>query len=401
MLPDPHGDKRHSHSRWVRATVENEVIQRMKSKKRNQTIVNRGTYEIKLRKLRTQQREHPAKRKSICQDGLHRSAFTAYLQVDRNRKIPILLRVEGICTLDTTKKLSNFKFQVGSLIHFFFTACLGWAGFPSKSPFIQDSQLLKQFPIASVASPVPKPALRNDAEQRDLNEQSQVTQSRSTFRLRLLGPRRLDPGPTATPGMEQEETISGTQSLEIRRKDGSISERSSKSTVERIVSQLSDQNLSSQIQTKCWLLERLTHSSEVGSGDKGAIMVCVNLLTVESESSVKLKAMEALNVIVPTARQFDGRYITVHVPIAWLQVGFSECELIRSDLVVALGKMTTDWNARIRELAVQLLLEVRDARETRKSVCQQLYRAYTAYSAEESGNNCVSLALKNRRSSKP
>ena len=79
-------------------------------------------------------------------------------------------------------------------------------------------------------------------------------------------------------------------------------------------------------------------------------------------------------------------------------MGFSECELIRSDLVVALGKMTTDWNARIRELAVQLLLEVR---ETRKSVCQQLYRAYTAYSAEESGNNCVSLALKNRRSSKP
>ena len=126
MLPDPHGDKRHSHSRWVRATVENEVIQRMKSKKRNQTIVNRGTYEIKLRKLRTQQREHPAKRKSICQDGLHRSAFTAYLQVDRNRKIPILLRVEGICTLDTTKKLSNFKFQVGSLIHFFLQ--LVWAG---------------------------------------------------------------------------------------------------------------------------------------------------------------------------------------------------------------------------------------------------------------------------------
>ena len=34
-------------------------------------------------------------------------------------------------------------------------------------------------------------------------------------------------------------------------------------------------------------------------------MACANLLTVDSESSVKLKAMKALTFIVPTARQFD------------------------------------------------------------------------------------------------
>ena len=32
---------------------------------------------------------------------------------------------------------------------------------------------------------------------------------------------------------------------------------------------------------------------------------------------------------------------------------------LRSELMSALGKMATDWNVRIREMAVQLLLEVR------------------------------------------
>ena len=94
-----------------------------------------------------------------------------------------------------------------------------------------------------------------------------------------------------------------------RRNIGSMSDRPNRSTVDRILSQLSDPDVASQNQTKCWMLERLLHASEVGGGEKSSIMACVNLLSTESDSAVKLKAMEVLNFITPVARQFECRYI--------------------------------------------------------------------------------------------
>ena len=93
--------------------------------------------------------------------------------------------------------------------------------------------------------------------------------------------------------------------MEATKKLGSLSERSP--SLDKILSQLADSDLALQPQNKCWLLERLLHALDVGKGEKASIMACVNVLNTESDSSVKLKAMEVLNIITPTARQFEGR----------------------------------------------------------------------------------------------
>ena len=112
----------------------------------------------------------------------------------------------------------------------------------------------------------------------------------------------------------EKDLLTHTQRRAVRRNLGSISDRPSKSTVDKILSQLSDPEMTAQSQTKCWLLERLLQASEVGGGDKLSILACVGVLITESDSSVKLKAMEVLNVITPVTRQFEGRSLP-HVSI--------------------------------------------------------------------------------------
>ncbi len=88
---------------------------------------------------------------------------------------------------------------------------------------------------------------------------------------------------------------------------GFLSDRPSKSTVDKVLFQLSDPDLASQNQTKCWLLDRLLHASGVGKGDKSSIIACVSLLNSDTDSAVKQKAMDVLSVITPTKRIFEGR----------------------------------------------------------------------------------------------